>query len=133
MNVTLINLGSVAVPFSSSQDKGFVASLEPSEPFIFNSEIITVANVGDNPSATEEFTTGLKHFLEKLTELITFWKDSAKATPLETSGIVVNIENHGPNGLRVLLGSNINEVTIPALGNYAASAAEYVEIRELGV
>lgn len=134
MQVTLTNLGAVAVPFSSSQDKGFSTLLEPDEPLEFDSEATTVANVGDNPDFVEELTEGVKAFVEGLAKLVTFWRDHARASDaLGAAEVRVQIENRGTNGLRVLLGSNVNEVTVPPGEAFEATAAEYVEIRELGV
>lgn len=136
MNVTLTNLGSLAVPYSSSQDKGFAALLEPSVPVTLSSEDVTVLNVGDNPSALEELTEGVQHIIEQLGKLLTFWRDHAETVEHDgqaTRPVSVKIENHGTNALRVLLGINTEEVQVGAGEAVVAEAPGYVEIRELGV
>jgi hypothetical protein len=133
MHIVLTNLGAIAVPFSSSQNKGFASLLEPSEPYTLNSEAVTVASVGDNPTAAEEFTEGLQNFFQKLGEMLTFWRDHSQQLFDGPEQVNVEIVNHGPNGLRVLLGANTNEVEVGAGMTFVAQAAEYVEIRELGV
>ena len=134
MHVVLTNLGAVAVPFSSAQDKGFVQMLEPGQPVTLDSPAVTIANVGDNPSAMEEFTAGMKNLIDKIGELILFWREkNEKAGAEAPHQVQVSIENKGPNALRVLLGSNMNEMNISAGVTYTATATEYVEIRELGV
>lgn len=134
MNVILVNLGSVAVPVSSSQDKGWATMLDPNEPFILNSPAVTVASVGDNPSFSEELTEGVQNIIEQLGKLVTFWRDHTEQQIEGSPGtVLVQIENRGPNALRVLLGINTNEVTVNAGTTYEAEAPGYVEIRELGV
>lgn len=127
MNITLTNLGATAVPYSSSKGAGFAMQLEPNEPATTNSAEITVSSVGDNPTFREE----LKEAFDTLVELIQFWRDRQVAEPPHI--VRVRIVNHGPNALRVLLGSNTNEVQVEDGESYEASAEEYVEIRELGV
>jgi hypothetical protein len=133
MNVTMTNLGAVAVPFSSSQDRGWAALLEPSEPYQLDSAAVTVASVGDNPTASEEFTEGLQNFFQKLGEMLTFWRDHSQQLFDGPEQVNVEIVNHGPNGLRVLLGANTNEVEVGSGMTFVAQAAEWVELRELGV
>lgn len=134
MHITLTNLGDIAVPFSSTQDKGFATLIAPDEHHALDSADVTVASVGDNPTASEEFVEGIKNLFEELGNLITFWRDHSKDAGSEPPLIVtVQIENRGVNALRVLLGSNINEVEVGAGETYTATAAEWVEIRELGV
>lgn len=127
MNITLTNLGETTVPYSSSKGAGFALLLEPNQPTTTNSEEITVSSVGDNPTFREE----LQEALEALLELIQFWRERQAKEPPHI--VRVQIVNHGPNALRVLLGSNVNEVQVEAGTTYEASAEEYVEIRELGV
>jgi hypothetical protein len=131
MNVTVTNLGTVAVPFSSTNDKGFAQMLEPQQPYTLESEAIVVASVGDNPSFREEVEEALQTLLESITALVLFWR--RKQPDADPIRVRVTIENHGANGLRVLLGSNVNEVQVSPGSTYIADAPEYVEIRELGV
>jgi hypothetical protein len=127
MHITLHNLDTVAVPFSSPDNKGFATMLEPGTPTTIDSPDVTVGSVGDNPTFREEFAQAF----EQLLALLTFWRER-KGT--EDPRIVhVAIENHGPNALRVLLGSNTKERQVIAGETYTATADEYVEIRELGV
>ena len=128
MNLTLTNLDTAAVPFASSKGRpAFVAQLEPNVPFTKDAPTIVVASIGDNPTFREE----LKEAFDALVDLIKFWRDRKAAEPPHT--VHVRIENHGPNALRVLLGSNTNEVQVEVGATYEATAEEYVEIRELGV
>jgi len=134
MNVTLTNLGTIAVPYSSPNDKGFAALLEPGVPVSVSATVTTVVNVGDNPDALEELAEGLQNILDKLVKLVTFWRERVAENVVAVDDVVkVSIENHGPNALRVLLGANTNDVEVGVGMTYPASAAGYVEIRELGV
>jgi hypothetical protein len=127
MNITLTNLDDVAVPFSTQQDKGFSMTLEPGEPKQFNETQVTVASVGDNPTWREEIEQGFK----ALFALLAVWHQRKGIAPPHR--VVVEIENHGPNALRILLGSNVDEVQLAADDSYTAAGPEYIEIRELGV
>jgi hypothetical protein len=134
MQVIITNLSSVAVPFSSSDDKGFAVLLEPNQSHTLDSEAVTVANIGDNPSFGEELADSFKGLVDVLVRFITFWKDNATRTGAsDKAQIHVNLSNHGSNGLRVLLGSNTNEVTVQPGASQDLNSEEYIEIRELGV
>lgn len=131
MNVTFTNLGTVSVPVYSTQDKGFAYDLDPGEGYTIDSEAVTVASVGDNPTFREEVEDALETIVEAIAALVLFWKrKQPDADPVPVS---VSILNHGPNALRVLLGSNVNEAQVEAGETYAANGPEYVEVRELGV
>ncbi|HXD04440.1 MAG TPA: hypothetical protein VN680_00195 [Burkholderiaceae bacterium] len=131
MNITVTNLGTVAVPFFSTQDKGFVVPIEPNQSHTLNSTAVTVTSVGDNPTFREEVEEALETLVEAIASFVMFWK---RKQPDEDPVIVrVMIQNHGTNGLRVLLGSNVNEVQVEPGVTYEANAPEFVEIRELGV
>jgi hypothetical protein len=131
MHITVTNLGTIAVPFSSTQDKGFVYDLQPGEPSTVDSAAVTVASVGDNPTFREEVEEALETLLENIASLVLFWRrKQPDADPVPVS---VSIWNQGDNALRVLLGSNVNEVQVEPGATYEANAPEYLEIRELGV
>ena len=133
MQIVVTNLGALAVPFSSTQDKGFAFLLDPEGTHTVDMPSLTVANVGHNPSAGEELVEGVKNLLEELGKLVTFWRDHSKDAGEDPPMVNVQIDNDGANGLRILLGSNTNEVTLPPGESFTATAAGYVEIRELGV
>jgi hypothetical protein len=103
-------------------------------PYTLDSPDVTVLNIGDNPSALEEFSDGLKAFIDGVAKLVTFWRDH---TEQQDDGgepqVYAEIKNAGANGLRVLLGSNVEEVHVGAGGTADVTAPGYVEIRELGV
>ena len=129
MHIVVTNLSTLAVPFSSDQDKGFVTLLEPSVPYSFDSAAVTVANVGDNPDFLEELTESF----QKLVGYLKFWKAKSNETYGGVPEISVKLENKGTNGLRVLLGSNVEEVTVQPGTSTDLSSPGYIEIRELGV
>jgi hypothetical protein len=131
MHITVTNTGTVAVPFYSTDDKGFAVDLEPNEPYTIDTEAVTVASVGDNPSFREEVEEALEDLLDAIASLVMFWR--RKQPDADPAPVSVSIWNQGTNGLRVLLGSNVNEVQVEPGATYTAKAPEYVEIRELGV
>ena len=131
MNVTFTNLGTVPVPVYSTQGKGFAYDLDPGEGYTIDSEAVTVASVGDNPTFREEVSDALEYLLESIAALVMFWK--RKQPDADPAKVSVAIHNQGTNALRVLLGSNVNEVQVEPGDTYAANAPEYVECRELGV
>lgn len=134
MHIVITNTGTVAVPFSSSKDTGFVFMLEPNEPYALDNDKISVANVGDNPSFMEELRDSLKNLVDVLGKFLTFWRDhSAAVDGLGNAQIDARIENKGTNGLRVILGDNTVDYTVEPGMTYNARAVEYIEIRELGV
>lgn len=136
MNVTLQNLGLVPVPVSCTQVPTLLAMLEPGAALVVNHEDNTVVNVGDNPTFWEEFNEGLQGLLQALKgilEKIARRREEEGDDLNEHPTIVVEIGNHGPNALRVLLGSNLDEVQIDAGKSLVATGPRYVEIRELGV
>jgi len=134
MHVVVTNLSTLAVPFSSDQGKGFATLLNPGVPHTLDSADVTVANVGDNPDFVEELKDSVSGLLESLGKLLTFWKDHA-STSGEDAGpeVHVSLENRGINGLRVLLGSNVNELTVQPGTTHELTSVGYIEIRELGV
>ena len=131
MHATITNLGTVPVPLYSTQDKGFAYDLDPGEGYTIHSEAVTVASAGDNPTFREEVRDAIEDLLEAIAALVMFWK--RKQPDADPAQVSVSIYNEGTNGLRVLLGSNVNEVQVAPGETYAANAPEYVEIRELGV
>lgn len=132
MNITITNRGAVAVPFSSSNGNGFAVALEPGEPFTVADDSIVVASAGDNPTFREELEQAAKAVYEMLVGLITFWR-SHNVDDDTPAIVLVQIDNDGDNALRVILGSNVNDVEVGPGAIYVAEAPEYVEIRELGV
>ena len=126
MNVTFTNKGTLSVPLSCSQDKGFAVLLDPGLPYTVNLDTATVVNVGDNPSFLEELAESVKDLID----LILKWRER---TVEDGDMVQVSIDNHGPNALRVLLGSNVEEYTVSPSTTYEATAEGYVEVRELGV
>jgi hypothetical protein len=126
MNVTFTNRGLLAVPLSCSQDKGFAVLIDPGMPYTVNVPDVTVVNVGDNPSFLEELAESVKDLID----IVLKWREKKVE---DGNMVAVEIVNHGPNGLRVLLGSNVNEVTVSPGTAYEATAEEYIEVRELGV
>lgn len=131
MNVTFTNLGTASVPVYSTQGKGFAYDLDPGEGYIIDSDTVTVASVGDNPTFREEVEDALETIVEAIAALVMFWK--RKQPDADPAQVSVSIYNEGANALRVLLGSNVSEVQVNPGETYAANAPEYVEIRELGV
>ena len=135
MNVTITNLGPVAVPFASTDHEGFVQSIEPNEAATTNDPEVVIASVGDNPTLREEFDEGREELRDGLVKLVTLWREhrpegfSDDADPV----VKVSIFNRGQNALRVLLGSNTNEWEVRPGQTFVAEAPGYVEIRELGV
>jgi len=129
MNLTITNRGDVAVPFSSSQGKGFAQVIEPQQAYTLNSEAVTVASVGDNPTFAEEIGDALQALAAVFARLVGTWR---KVEP-EPHVVHVEIENLGTNSLRVLLGSNVNELQLASGETFVAQATGYVEVRELGV
>ena len=127
MNVTFTNKGTLAVPLSCSQDKGFAVLLDPGMPYTVNLATATVVNVGDNPTFLEELSESIKDLID----IVLKWREKKAEDGNDSVGVA--IENHGPNALRVLLGSNVDEVTVSPGTTYDAYANGYVEVRELGV
>jgi hypothetical protein len=119
------------VPVYSTQDKGFAYDLDPGEAYSIDSEAVTVASVGDNPTFREEVEDALETIVEAIAALVLFWK--RKQPDADPVPVKVLLLNHGPNALRVLLGSNVNEAQVEPGMTYEANGPEYVEVRELGV
>jgi len=127
MNVIFTNRGTLAVPLSSAQGKGFVVMLEPGVAYPLNVKDVTVVSVGDNPDFFEELSESVKDLID----LVLDWREKSGDDAIPA--VAVTIENLGPNGLRVLLGSNVEEYTVQPGVTYEARAPRYVEVRELGV
>lgn len=119
------------MPLYSTQNKGFAYDLDPGEGYTIDSEAVTVASVGDNPTFREEVEEALETIVEAIAALVMFWK--RKQPDADPALVNVLILNEGTSALRVLLGSNVAEVQVEPGVTYEANAPEYLELRELGV
>jgi hypothetical protein len=146
MNVTLKNLGDCALPVTfagrtillGDNIAPWVKELSAScdEPLKIDDPQAWVVSIGENPSFVEEFKSGLAEFLDVFHKLVHAWHTRSRPDkPGSTHALMVGVEltNHGPNPLRVLLGSNLNEVHVAVGDCIPLSSVQYIEMRELGV
>jgi hypothetical protein len=135
MNVTLTNRSPVTTPIASDQAGGFAEVLQPGQPLAIGDAEITELTIGDNPGFVERFKNDLADLVDRLEAWLTFWRDQApRAEGSELGQVGVEVVNHGPNGLRIVLGEdNSDDLVIGAGQSQLVSAPGYVTLRELGV
>lgn len=108
--------------------------MKPLEPYEVLGEGQTVIIAGDKPGFIEELKEGLTEIAQLFVRLVTFWREHA-GTKAEGADLFVSVKihNHGPNDIRVILGNNANDSVLVAGNTGEYTAAEYIEVRELGV
>lgn len=143
MNVTITNTGPTPVPVvtgSATPDGELVPILKPGDAMTIDDPAATVVSVGDNPTFFEEVSAALAGFAAVLTGILkalTQWwaehHEKSGAAEGLPDPVKVQIENHGANAVRVILGSNTNDATVSPGATFSGEASKYIEFRELGV
>lgn len=132
MKITVTNLGTVAVPLTSSQDKGYATAIEPGATVLFDAAPVTIAVVGTNPSFTEDLKEALGNVYDLAVKLILFWK----AHPQPHDGgthPVVSIRITADTPVRCTGDDKSLDVEIPAGSTRDVTMKDYVELRQLGL
>lgn len=139
MNFSMKNTGNLTIPLYAHQGgAGLLEKVEPGDSYQVDKAGFSVINLGYNPTAVEEFSSTVEVFAEGLHQLIDriLSRPKAEAEGVdddEDYEVQATITNHGPNELRVLLGSNIDERVLHVDESADLTAPGYIEIRELGV
>ena len=136
MNVTIENTSTLPLALSAcSGGKEVLHALMPGEAFTVNEPGIGVLNLGHNPNFLEELQDAGEAFLDGIKRLLQRIAGEAQDRGADPTAVTVlaTITNHGPNELRVLLGSNLDEHLVGPGDVLEGGADAYIEVRELGV
>jgi len=94
---------------------------------------IATVDVGPNPSFIDDLKAAVASAAEALATIIRRLINAVEAPASDDTPMVsIEIANQWDRGLRVLQGSNYNEVQI-APGATGTAEGKYVEIRQLGI
>lgn len=137
MNVTLVNMTTIEVPVTCTQDAGaFMEHLDPGVAYDIDDSRCTVVTVGDNRTLRDDLAKFAETVLDAFVRLVTFWREHAPKSGTERDApivVKVNITNRGPLGVRVLQGDDRSlDFDVPPGVVSLAQAEEFIEIRELG-
>lgn len=134
MKATITNMGTVAVPLTSTQGTGLAVALEPGVSFILDDDGVTVATVGDNPSFVEDLKEALGNLYDLAVKLITFWKEHPQPHEGGMHPVVsVRILAHEGNAIRVTGDDkNLDKEIVPG-STQDVTMKDYIELRQLGV
>ena len=133
MHVAITNHGPVGVPFFFVQDQAFATMIGPGDVYTLNNPRVAAACVGDSPTFAVDPADGLQEFAESLADLQVFWRNHNLRVGYRGRPFVqVDVVNEGTRPVRVLLGLEAEEVTVPSGGSFGAAAVEYIELREVG-
>jgi len=134
MKATFTNLGTVPVPLTSTQGKGFAASLDPGLPYILDAADVTDVTIGDNPEFTEDLKKALGDVFALAIKLLTFWRE--QPVPQGATGVPevrVRIVAAEGNSLRVTGDDkNLDHEVVPG-STYDAVMKDYVQVLQLGL
>lgn len=134
MKATITNLGTVAVPLTSTEGKGFAASLEPGVPYSLDFDWVTVAVVGDNPSFMEDLGEALKDLKELAIKLIVFWRSHPQPHEGGSHPVVsIRVAAATGNDIRATGDDKNLDVEITGGGTNDVTMKDYIELRQLGV
>ena len=135
MKAAIINTGTIPLPVSDGESKGFAAIAEPGQVLTIDLPALHVVVVGDNPSFKHDLTEALKKVAQKAIDLILFWLRNPKQEVDEGKPVIrIQLTADKSNSFRVLLGDD-RTMDMEVVGGETANllALDYIEIRQLGL
>lgn len=134
MYATLTNL--TDEPEAAADPDGhFAAILHSHTPFDLRDDSVDVLVIGDKPDLRETIRAAaqaLAQVARDLIERVLGRKAHAEQRTGKPEDVRVNIANHGANAIRVILGDGVTDFDLVPGSARTATAAGYLELRELG-
>ena len=133
MFLTLNNKTADSLVVASEDEGGWAEALRPNEPEVISRPGSDVIIIGDKPDVIDNIRQGLKNLSTLVLNLLWALVDRRSRNEAGPQPLEVEITNRGSRPVRVILGDGVTDYQLASDETYLASAAGYIELRELGL
>ncbi len=133
MFLTLNNKTANNIVVASEDEGGWVEALRPNEPEVISRPGSDVIIIGDKPDVIDNIRQGLRTLSTLVLNLLAALVDRRSRGGVAPEPLEVEITNKGSRPVRVILGDGVTDYELASDETYLASAAGYIELRELGL